>query len=332
VLRLALLLLLLNFSPLLFAANFDNCHKDVKKSYKFSQNRHFYHTKFGWLVYSKEPLKTFDRSEPLLGLYLFNDKDKKHQLKVLNRYPKDVASISFETKKTNRIVNEGLGIDTLAELKHKSFSGAGIFGSCCTLRGINTDNGVVTSDYILRFLKDKKRFASAGVRLHLVKGKIKIAAVNPFFASNPFKKGDEIIYFDGYKLSLEKLTKRILFSKIGSKHYFRIKRNGKDLKVAIFFKERLGGAILADTYLEHYGFQFDTNLRIVSVRKNSIVGKLGLLSGDRLKSINNVSVKDDASVRALLAKAVKTEKMRLLIERDGLQFNIYLPSNIMLTL
>lgn len=330
--RLLFLLSFFSFSVVLFAGSFDTCHKNVKKSYKFSQNKHFYHTKYGWLVYSKVPLKSFDRSEPLLGLYLFNDKNTKGQLKVLNRYPKDVAAISFETKKPNRIINEGLGIDKLAQLKYHTFSGAGIFGSCCTLRGINTDNGVITSDYILRFLKQEKRFASAGVRLKLVKGKLMVSDVNPFFASNPFKKGDEILYFDGAKLSLERLTKKILFSKIGSKHHFRIKRKGKAFKVSIFLKERLGGAILADTYLEHYGFQFDTDLRVVRVRQKSMVGKLGLLAGDRLKSINNISVTDDLSVRDLLAKAIKSEKIRLLIERDGLQFNIYLPSNIMLTL
>ena len=330
-LRLASLYLFLAFITLAYAADFNHCHQEVKKSYKFSQGSHYYHTTYGWLVHSKKPVKDFAFSEPLLGLYLLK-KDKLPKLKILNRYPNDVASISFEAKLPNRLLNEGLGIDRLARLKYKSFEGAGIFGACCTLRGINTLEGVVTSDYILRFIRDKKRFASAGVRFKIMNGKIVVAAINPFFASNPFKVGDEILYFDGYKLSLETLTKRILFSTVGSKHFFRVKRKGKMVKVAIFFKERLGGAILADTYLEHYGFQFNPNLEIVSVRKNSIVGKLGLLPGDRLTSINNISVKNDEDIRALLSQGIQKETMRLLLERKGLQFNIYLPSNIMLTL
>ena len=331
-LRLATLLLFLTLSTFSFAGDFDHCHQEVKKSYQYSQNRHFYHTTYGWLVFSTKPVEGFVRSEPLLGLYLLKDRTKKPIVKVLNKYPKDVASISFETMKRNRIINEGLGIDRLALLKQKSFLGAGIFGACCTLRGINTHLGVVTSDYILRFLREKKRFATAGMRVDEIKGKLIVTAVNPFFASNPFKKGDEILYFDGYKYSLESLIKKILFSNIGSKHYFRVKRQGKIVNVAIFFKERLGGAILADTYLEHYGFQFDTDLAVVSVRKDSIVGKLGLLPGDILKAINNIQMKSDEDIRSFLNQGIKTEKMRLLIERDGLQFNIYLPSNIMLTL
>lgn len=331
-LRLAPLLVFLTLLTTSFASDFNHCHQEVKKSYKFSHDNHYYKTKYGWLVFSNKQVDGFIRSEPLLGLYLLKDTSKKQSIKVLNKYPKDVATISFETMKRNRIINEGLGIDILAKLKYESFQGAGIFGACCTLRGINTNLGAVTSDYILRFLRDKKRFASAGMRLSKIKGKLIVTDVNPFFASNPFKKGDEILYFDGYKYSLKSLTKKILFSKVGSKHYFRIKRKGSMVKIAIFFKERLGGAILADTYLEHYGFQFDTKLDIVSVRKDSIVGKLGLLPGDRLKAINNIQMKHDSDIRGFLDKAIKTEKMRLLMQRDGLQFNIYLPSNIMLTL
>ena len=331
-LRLASLLIFFSLTTSFYASDFDHCHQEVKKSYKFSQNRHYYKTPYGWLVFSNKHLDGFLRSEPLLGLYLFKDKTDKQVIKVLNRYPKDVAAISPASMKRNRIMNEGLGIDRLALLKEKSFQGAGIFGACCTLRGINSGLGVVTSDYILHFLRDKKRFATAGMRVSEIDGKLIVTAVNPFFAYNPFKKGDEILYFDGYKYSLETLTRKILFSSVGSKHYFRIKRKGSMVKVNTIFKERLGGAILADTYLEHYGFQFDTNLEVVSVRKESVVGKLALLPGDILKAINNIQMKSDSDIRAFLNRGIKTEKMRLLIERDGLQFNIYLPSNIMLTL
>lgn len=331
-LRFAFLLILSSFIAVVYANDFNHCHQEVKKSYKFSQDRHYYHTKYGWLVFSTKHMMGATRSEPLLGLYLFKDKEDRGFLKVLKKHPKEVAAITAKSMKRNRILNEGLGIDRLAALKYKSFQGAGIFGSCCTLRGINSDLGVVTSDYIFHFLKNKKRFATAGIRVSDIDGKLIVTDINPFFASNPFKKGDEILYFDGYKYSLESLTRKILFSSVGSKHYFRIKRNGSMLKKGIFLKERLGGAILADTYLEHYGFQFDTNLVMVSVRPKSIVGKLGLLPGDILKSINNTLVKNDTDIRTFLNKGLKTETMRLIIERDGLQFTIYLPSNIMLTL
>ncbi len=331
-LRLAPLLLLFNFFNYLAADDYANCRLEVEKSYKFFQGKHSYQTPFGWLLFSKEPIENYQRSEPLLGLYLLNEKQKKAALKVLKRHPKNVAAITKAAFAKNRIVNEGLGLDRLAVLKEPSFEGTALFGACCTLRGFVTPYGVVTSDYLLRFLKQKKPFATAGIRLKEIKGKIIVAEVNPFFASNPFVKGDEILFMDGKGHTLATLTNSILFSKVGSKHAFRIKRQGLERGVQIYLKERLGGGVLAETYIEQYGFRFNRDLEIVFIDNKSIAYQLGLKTGDTLRSINNISVKSDKDVRDFFIQGIPDQKLRLLFERSGLQFNAYIPNNIMLTL
>jgi hypothetical protein len=332
VLRLASLLLLLNFFSNLWADDFANCRKEVKKSYKFSQGHHHYKSRYGWLLFSEKPIKNYLRSEPLLGLYLLSEPQKNKALKVIQRHPQEVASITQAAFQKNRIIYEGLGLDELALLKEPSYKGTAVFGACCTIRGFVTSFGVVTSDYMLRFLEDKKPFATAGMRIKKQKGKIVVTEINPFFESNPFKVGDQILYMDGKKHSLASLTRKILFSKVGSKHYFRVKRQGTEVGLQIFLKERLGGGVLGETYLEQYGLRVNPHLEIISIDKGSFVQKMGLKTGDVLKSLNNQNVNSDKELRSLLLKGIPEGKMRLLFQRNGLQFSIFVPNNIMLTL
>ena len=330
--RFAYLFITLNLFTTLYADEFAHCFTQVKQSYKYSQSKHLYHTKYGWILFSPTFVDDALRSEPLLGLYLMDESKGGQRLKMLDRHPNDVAAITSITVLKNHIVNEGLNLDHLAVLKKKSYKGLGLFGACCTLRGFVADEGVVTSEMMLHFLRDNKRFATAGIRLEKIKGKTLVQSVNPFFASNPFRVGDEILYFDGKKRSFDTLTKEILFAKVGSKHQFRVKRNGSSEGLQIYLKKRLGGGVLAETYLEQYGLRMDSNLNIVVIDDKSVASSLGLMVGDTLKSIDNKVVSSDSSVRALFAKGRPTKLMRLLIERKGLQFSVYFPKDIMLTL
>jgi hypothetical protein len=326
------ILLSLFITASLNASNFKKCHQDVKKSYKFSQGKHLYHTRYGWLFFSDKPEKNYISYEPLLGLYILSPKDAHAQLKMLNRHPKDVAVLTNKTFEKKRIINEGLGIDRLALLDHSTYTGTALFGACCTLRAFAVGNELVTSDYLLHYLRNKQAFATAGIRFEKIKGKIIVVDVNPFFEFNPFKVGDEIIYFNGKKRSMDSLAKEILFSKVGSKHFFKVKRNGKLEGLSLYFKKRLGGGVLADTYLEHFGFRFNRDMKIVFIEKGSLASIRGLKAGDKLISLNNEVVLDDASLRKVVQKPFKKEQLRLLFERHGLAFNIYFPTKQMLTL
>ncbi len=330
--RFAYILITLNIFTALHADEFSHCFSQVKKSYQYSQSKHLYHTKYGWVLFSPTFVDSALRNEPLLGLYIMDESKGGQRLKMLNRHPKDVAAITSTTVLKNRIVNEGLNLDRLAILKKKSYKGLALFGACCTLRGFVADEGVVTSEMMLRFLRDHERFATAGVRLAKVKGKTVVESVNPFFASNPFRVGDEILFFDGKKRSFDTLSKEILFAKVGSKHNFRVKRNGSSEGLQVYLKERLGGGVLAETYLEQYGLRMNSNLEIVVIDDKSVANTLGLMVGDALKAIDNSVVSSDRSVRALFAKGRPAKSMRLLIERHGLQFSVYFPKDIMLTL
>lgn len=324
------------FAALLFtqaswASNFTKCHEDVKQAYKYVDGKHLYYTKYGWIFFSKEQDDRYETIQSQLGLYHFSNDDKRKPLKILKRHPKVVASITKNTLSKNRITNEGLALDRLALLEKYAHTGSAVFGACCTLRGFVSDNGVVTSEYLFRALEHKGSFATAGISFESIKGKIIVTEINPFFEFNPFKVGDEILFFDGKKRSFDTLAKEILFSKIGSKHFFKVKRKGQLEGIKIFFKERLGGGIVADTYLEHLGFSFSHDLKILAIDKKSEAAKWGLKVGDRLYSLNNTLVESDSHLRKLLQQPLE-KNMRIMFERNGLAFNTYFSSDHKLTL
>ena len=89
-----------------------------------------------------------------------------------------------------------------------------------------------------------------------------IKAINPFVKSNPFKVNDCVLEFDGKKVkSSAVLMRKILFSKIGSTHTLKLKRDSKILTFRIKTHKRSGGGYLSDTFLEFLGISFDKNLK-----------------------------------------------------------------------
>jgi len=87
---------------------------------------------------------------------------------------------------------------------------------------------------------------------------------------------------------------RILFSRIGSRHNVKVRRNSKVINIKVRSQERLSGGYKVETYLEQYGLTFDKNLFIIKINKNKKF--YGLRLGDQLLKVNEHNVKNQEDV------------------------------------
>jgi len=293
------------------------------------EGHHALYTKKGWLVFSETPLAKSHviKSNKLLGLYLVSGKPSQTKINVYNRFPKEVALITPYSIRPNTIISESFGVESLGKLKKIISAPFAIMGRCCSLRGFNSSKGVVTSEWIKTFLERKdSRVGSVGVRFKQSKKGIIVKQKNPFIKYNGLRVGDVILTHNKKKVSLDTLEKRIALGKIGSMQTFKITRAGKVDTLKVSLKERLGGGVLGDTFLEFLGLSFNQQLEVIAVKKNSLANKLKLLPQDKIILLDGKRFTHDKELRAYLSTyQLPKERLELLIQRDGLQIFIYIP-------
>ena len=309
---------------------YDQCLKVLKAYYATVQGVEGMATTSGILYINSDFVPLDAIYDPITGLYLFPKKPHPKPLKVLNRYPKEVALYTKDGYKPNKITKEALSLSSLATLQYPSSEQHVVMGQCCTLRGFNTPWGVITSEYINHFLsRPTKTWSSAGITLSAHTQGAKVVDVDPFFAYNAFKVGDIILLHEGKKVQADTLEKSLQFAQLGTIQRFKVSRNNQTIEVAQTLKTKLGGGVIAKTYLEHFGMRFDKNLKIHSILPTSHASTQGLARGDRLRAIDGVYVTSEEEVRRYVSTHKLGEKIELILERAGLQFFVYFPSDIM---
>jgi len=269
------------------------------------------------LVYSlTKPKGKILKHDPFLSLYILEDKKGfAYPFKINMRYPSGIAIVSKTKAYETRILKRQVGLNEFARAKHTKNFPALVTNSCCSLEGIVTERGIIEKAYIKRFL-DKKdiRYADIGIRVKDAKKGIVVTSYDPFMKNNPFKKGDYILAFDGTKVrSSAVLMQKILFSRVGSRHNVKVRRNSKIINIQVRAQKRLSGGYKIETYLEKYGLTFDKNLYITKIDKNKKF--YGLLLGDQLLKVNEHRVKKQEDVM----KHISDFKLHptLLFERNG---------------
>ena len=279
-------------------------------------------TKYTRLVYSKiKPQSEILKYDPFLNLYLVKAKKSfQFPFKINNFLSFGVASVNLTNAIEGKILRPQIGLNYFATFSEKVFPPSLLTNSCCALEGIVTEKGIIQKEYLERFLNtNDTRYSDIGIRLYDAHKTTKIKRINPFIENNPFKNDDIILSFDDKKVkSSSSLMRKILFSKIGSKHKIKIKRGSKILTFKVTTYKRIGGGFKSDTFLESKGLYFDDNLVILKV--DSFFKKYGLKVGDKLLKINGhrVSNVDELGVYIKTFK----EKSNILFERDGFQFFI----------
>ncbi|MBD3824551.1 MAG: PDZ domain-containing protein [Epsilonproteobacteria bacterium] len=258
------------------------------------------------------------KHDPFLNLYLVEDKKSfPFPFKVNMFLPLGFAAVNEKSAIEGRITKEQQGLAELARFSEPLFAPSILLNSCCALEGIVTKRGIVQKEYLKRFLDLKMPAVYGDIGARFVqKGKsVVIESSDPFVDDSALQKGDEVVEFDGSKVALaSELSQNILFGKVGSKHYLKIKRGSKELRVAVVLSRLYGGGFVSDTYLERFGLLFDDELRIIAMKEPYH----GLNIGDRLIEINQSSVAAQSDVRLLLSDAKKDTY--LLFERNRFQF------------
>ena len=272
------------------------------------------------LLFSKTtPNAKIIKHDPYLSLYLVEDKKNfKHPFIINSKLSLGTAAINNEIVTEGKILKHQVGLNIFALYSEPLFASSILLNSCCALEGIVTPNVMIEKEYLERFLKIKKvSYADIGIRVVDEKKLIIVNVSNPFMKNNPFKKDDCILELNGKKVKNSAIFMRdILFSKIGSTHKIKIKRDSKVLTLSVKSQKRVGGGYLSDTFLEFLGISFDKNAYIIKIEKKALQYQLKL--GDKLLGINGENIKSEEDILEILAKSKKSS--HLLFQRGQFQF------------
>ncbi|MDR0665419.1 MAG: PDZ domain-containing protein [Helicobacteraceae bacterium] len=204
---------------------------------------------------------------------------------------------------------------TPARVAARSQSASLLTAPCYAVVGVSTLGAIIESDFIERFIASEAPFywGDLGFRLE----DFNVSSVDPFITNNPFKRGDRIKALGGAVYETpEKLARAILFLRPNDETNISIERGGEEITLSAKVSKRLGGFLVADTFLERFGLVFNRDLFVRSVDNN----RLSVRAGDRLVSVNGEIVKTSAEARGILTG--HSGAVRLLMQRGDFQFFI----------
>ena len=298
-----------------------SCVAKVKDSHAIQNSSLFIPiSKTTRLVYTKNrPYAKILKEDPFLSLYLIEDKHPfTYPFDINMRLQLGTAMVTDRVAKEGRFVRNQIGLNSLALYSESLIYPALLTSSCCSLEGVVTQRGIIQKEYLNHFVSSKSsEYGDIGIRVKNEKSFVIVSASDPFMQGNPFKKGDCIVAFDGKKIQAASvLMRKILFSKVGSKHSVKVKRGKNFITYKVTTHKRFGGGALSDTFLEQKGLFFDKQLRLKKIA--SVFAKYGLKIGDKLIQINGVRVKNQKELRAYLQ--TYKDYSSLLFERNGFQF------------
>lgn len=272
------------------------------------------------LVYSRcKPNAKILKHDPFLMLYLIEDKSGfSYNFDINMRLQLGVAAVNKTQAKEGKILKRQVGLNSLATFSEKVKTPALITSSCCSLEGIVTPNGIIEKEYIRRFISSSSAdYSDIGVRVKDNKGYIVVTASNPYIKDNLLKIGDCILTYDGQKMKNSSVfMRKVLFSKIGTKHSVKIKRGKKIMTLLAKTRKRDGGGDISDTFLEFSGIYFNKKLEVVKLSEHFT--EYGLELGDKLVQVHGVEVNTQDELR----KYIQDYKdfSTLLFERRNFEF------------
>jgi len=269
------------------------------------------------LIYSDRKISNYIKYDKFLHLYLVKSQDSfKYPFLFTKDKPSSLIANSQKDILHSKIIQKQIGLNNFARLKNSLRSPLVVTDNCCAVEGVVTSKGMIEKEYLQHFLNSKSSdYADFGFRVKEFSKKVVITKVNLFIKNNPFREGDEIISMDSKKIySASTLMKRVLFSKIGSKHTLRVKRDSKVIKLVVKAHKRLAGGFVKETFLEYIGLFLDSSNRLT---KDNV--KYQLKKRDKVLYINSkkISSSDD------IYRAFRVgEDNKFLILRDGFSFTI----------
>jgi len=271
------------------------------------------------IVVSNKAEDAFIKYDPFLGLGVIKTK-KNIYLKVDDILKKKLLYGNTKSLKYSSLKYYQIGLSDGVYLNNKLQYGDLVISKCCSLVGIKTNFGVVQGDYLLNFLNTKKvKYKTLGF---IVDKYHKLTQINPFFGTG-LKVGDILISVDGLKSDIHTMMKKLNLCK---KKFIiiEVKRNGKVIKFNIPTKNKQGGGIQGETFLESFGALFTKDLKVSFVKSKSYFEKWGLRVGDNILEVDKKVVFSDNDIRNTISTWLddKNKSHYLLINRQGFSFFI----------
>ncbi|WP_300361913.1 PDZ domain-containing protein [Hydrogenimonas sp.] len=204
-----------------------------------------------------------------------------------------------------------------------------LFGECCELAGIvERDGGWFDAASIRRLLRGDTRHGDIGARFTRNGRSWRVSEVDPF-VKTPLRPGDRVLAIGRHRSpSFRQIAEAIDGCRPGKTVALTLLRKERKISLHPECFERRGGGKLSDTFLERFGLWFDKNLAVVRIDEKGSGFKRGFRVGDRLLRIDSSDVRSEADVRRVLTGYSLRRSLpeRLLLERDGFQFFLPLPS------
>ncbi len=254
-----------------------------------------------------------------LNLYLIQSKDRKNLVEF--KYPfteKQMTLFNEKGFKDVELIKRQCGLRSFGEIDQKVKDFSILSGMCCKSFGLVSTNGkVIDSEYIKDFLKRQDAlYGDIGLRFD---DKMRVEYIDPYIAPQ-IEKGAKIQGFE----TLRDLEDRILFAKPGSSVKLRYEDSSGKIRTTHFsVKQRFGGGMVSDSFLERFGILFSDDLRIVWINPESKARKAGLKVGDLLKNIDLHEVSTPEEVKTFLTDTPK-DRYNYMWERKGFYFFVAL--------
>ncbi|MDR3347761.1 MAG: hypothetical protein LBN32_04025 [Helicobacteraceae bacterium] len=202
-----------------------------------------------------------------------------------------------------------------------STSGTLLSAPCYAVVGISVMGAVMESDFLTHFIESNQSsfsWGDLGVRMD----NTTVSYTDPFVKDNPFVAGDRLIELNAVAYaSARELERAIALLTPSETAAIVVEREGKRIELNATVATRQSGFLASDTFLERFGWSFDSELFVQSVRMVTPQSPL-MQEGDQLVAINGIPVANEQEVMAMIATI--TQPPRLLVQRDRFQFFINL--------
>lgn len=245
-------------------------------------------------------LKNLVKYDPFTGLFQVSgrvDSRYAYELSDIDDYAlsRELASVGINGAKPGRFQTHQAGFLQYAEFSTPTQKNGVISNICYRIYGLSVGgNGFIEKSYIDRFLAQKQPYyGDIGVRFDVSSAENATFVVqfsDPFFPSNPFKRGDVLISINDVAPK-DWGELELIIANLEPDELVQVKiKRGENIKnIKVKAKKRYGGMLLADSFLERFNLVISNDLVVQKAPSKGPFSKLK--KGDRILFINDIDMR-----------------------------------------
>lgn len=245
-------------------------------------------------------LKSLIKYDPFIGLFQISgrvDSKNAYELSEIDDYAlnRELVSVGVNGANPGRFQTHQTGFLRYAKFSVPTQKNGVISNICYKIYGLSVgNNDFIEKSYIDRFLNQKQPYyGDIGVRFDTAnesEATFVVQFSDPFFPSNPFKRGDILISInDIAPKDIGELELIISNLMPNEKTRVKIKRGDKIKNIEVKAVQRYGGMLLPDSFLERFDLVISNDLVVKKVPNKGPFSKLK--KGDRILFINDIDMR-----------------------------------------